>query len=160
MNSQTNQYEPCYSQCEKCNELGDINDNKCTECKDGYSLIQNKNNKINCYSICSHYFYFDQNNEYVCLSDDNYPTNYKLIYGKGKCIDNCVNDIIYNYIFEYKNVCYQTCPTYTQNTANNLCELKCEIFNKYYNYDQTDCIDNILEGFYLCNLFDHNYNIY
>lgn len=48
-----------------------------------------------------------------------------------KCINKCSEDDIYK--IEYKNKCYQFCPDET-----------------YYNYNLTECIDNIPEGFY-CN---------
>ena len=68
-------------------------------------------------------FFFNSNNEYICLEENICPSNYKLINGKGKCKDNCSNDNIYNYTFEYKNVCYQQCPENTTNSSNtNLCE--------------------------------------
>ena len=100
------QYEKCYDLCKKCEEKGDNNNNKCTECISGYSLIKNKNNIENCYPICGHYFYFDNNNEYKCQLENNCPSTYKLINEKGKCIDDCSNDNIYNYKYEYNNVCY------------------------------------------------------
>ena len=85
LNMLTYSYEPCYSSCKKCNELGDINENKCTSCIDGYSFIINNNNIENCYPICSHYIYFDENG-YHCTEDDNCPTGYKLIYSTNMCI--------------------------------------------------------------------------
>ena len=153
LNNQTKQYEPCYEKCNKCNELGDANNNKCIECKSEYSKIKNKNDIENCYDNCPNFFYFDNSNTYICLNEDKCPTGYKLIYEKKKCIDNCSNDNIYNYKYEYNNVCYQNCPTDSiPSTSNgNLCELKCENFGKYYNYNKTECILNYDEGYFCDN---------
>ena len=76
------------------------------------------------------------------------PANYKLINGKGKCIDDCSHDDIYNYIFEYKNVCYPECPGNTTTSNSNVCELKCQNYDYYYNIDKTECIDSIPTGYY------------
>ncbi|MBO6195110.1 MAG: hypothetical protein J6O56_02045, partial [Bacilli bacterium] len=150
LNTETNLYEPCYSSCKKCNELGDINENKCTSCIDGYSFIINNNNKENCYPNCSHYIYFDENG-YHCTEDDNCPTGYKLIYSKNRCIDNCINDNIYNYKYLYNNVCFEECPpnTHILNEEEKTCEANL-ICDFYYNYEQIDCLTDIPDGFY-CN---------
>ena len=55
------------------------------------------------------------------------------------------------YKYEYKNKCYDSCPKRTNVLQQNsfLCEdLNCSL---YYNYDETECLDNIPEGFYLNN---------
>ena len=65
-------------------------------------------------------------------------------------MNNCSNDIIYKY--EYNNSCYISCPNGTHNSLINhyLCEddLKCE---KYYNYNHTECLEEIPEGYYMNN---------
>jgi hypothetical protein len=67
-----------------------------------------------------------------------------LIEEKKRCIDDCSKDNIYRY--EYKNKCYIKCPPKTKN--NNYI---CEFFNcsLYYNYNQTDCINEIPGGYFL-----------
>ena len=56
------------------------------------------------------------------------------------------------YKFEYNNICYNSCPNGTHNSSYNnyICEndFICE---KYYNYNNTECIDEIPEGYYLNN---------
>ena len=155
LNNDRKQYEPCHSNCLKCFEEGNETENKCTECKEGFSLITNNNNITNCYSDCQYFYYFDANNIYQCTSDNNCPSGYKLINSTKKCIINCNNDYIYNYKYEYKDICYQSCPndTISSNTNNNLCELKCENYNKFYNYNKSACIEKIPNGFY-CNNTD------
>ena len=79
-------------------------------------------------------------------------TNYKnkLIIEENKCIYNCSKSRDNKY--EYNNICYKTCPNGTHNAPYNnfICQedLICE---NYYNYNHTECIDNIPEGFYLNN---------
>ena len=149
LNSATSKYEHCYPSCKKCTELGDINENKCTSCINGYSFIVNNDNKTNCYPNCSHYFYFDDN-RYNCTIDDNCPTGYKLINSTRRCINNCIDDHIYNYNYEYNNVCYKECPsdTHILDEINKKCEADL-ICNSYYNYEHTGCISEIPEGFYV-----------
>ena len=72
----------------------------------------------------------------------------QLIPEKYSCIYLCNNDDEYK--FEYKNVCYKSCPEGTHNSSEK--EFLCEedlICDNYYNYNQTDCIDKIPEGYYL-----------
>ena len=120
-----NYYKPCYSSCKTCNESGNIFNNKCTECYNNYYLVNS-----NCYKICEYYHYFDSSNIYQCTKDNKCPDNYKLIKQKNKCIDECNKDDYYK--FEYNNTCFSY--------------LICE---KYYNYNHTECLNEIPEGFYL-----------
>ena len=56
------------------------------------------------------------------------------------------------YIYEYNNKCYifDNCPNKTiSNITTFKCELNCDNYN-YYNYEKTDCLDSIPDGFY-CN---------
>ena len=129
LNSITGYYEQCYSTCKKCNELGIENNNKCTECINGYQFKTDFENDYNCYEICTKYYYFDSNKIYHCV--DQCPNNYcKLIESKNKCIDECSKDPIYKY--EIDNKCYDSCGT------------------KYFSFDQKECIDIIPDGYY-CN---------
>ena len=72
----------------------------------------------------------------------------KLIKTKFKCINNCSEDEIYKY--EYNNICYTSCPNGTHSLMynQNLCvkDLECE---KYFNYEQTECINEVPIGYYL-----------
>ena len=151
LNELTHLYESCYSKCQTCNQLGNDENNECIICKSEYSLIKNKNGIENCYRTCSNYYYFDTGNNYVCLSNNECPEGYKLIYSTNRCIDNCINDNIYNYNYEYNNVCYEECPrnTYISDEINKICEAEL-ICDFYYNYEHTGCISDIPEGFY-CN---------
>ena len=71
----------------------------------------------------------------------------KFIIEKTQYIDNCSNDDYYTY--EYNGVCYHSCPSKTHKSIYNdyLCEET--ICDNYYNYDLTDCLDNIPIGYFL-----------
>ena len=68
----------------------------------------------------------------------------KFILDIEMCVDNCYNETIYKY--EYNNICYKECPirTHLKNDSTYLCE-GCPY---YYNYEQTECIDQMPEGYY------------
>ena len=72
----------------------------------------------------------------------------KIIFDKKKCIDNCYNDNEYKY--EYNNICYKSCPngTHISNINNKTCVDDLYCFN-YYNYNHTDCLESVPEGYYL-----------
>ena len=72
----------------------------------------------------------------------------KYIIEKNECIDDCSKDK--NYSYEYNNTCYKSCPNRTHISPNNdyLCEDDLICAN-YYNYDKTECFNEIPEGFYL-----------
>jgi hypothetical protein len=80
----------------------------------------------------------------ICFSN----SNLKFIIDKNTCIDNCSKDNVYRY--EYENLCYSSCPNGTHNSfdIDYLCEKDLECDN-YYNYNHTECLDYILEGYYL-----------
>ena len=94
--------------------------------------------------ICQYYYYFDEEFNYYCTDNQTCPNKYntKLInYNNNikKCIDKCENDNVYNYKYEYKNICYEECP---KNTYS--------IENEFLCYDQKP------EGYYL-DLIDKKY---
>ena len=64
------------------------------------------------------------------------------------CIYNCENT---QYKKEYNRICYFDCPenTHTSPTNPHLCIDDCEKINKYYNYNQTSCINKIPQGFFV-----------
>ena len=118
------EYKNCFNKCKLCNELGDIYNHKCTDCFSGFTL-----NNTNCYEICDYYYYFDLDKIYHCSDNENCPSiaPFKII-DKKACIDNCFNDDTFKYYFN--NICYKSC-------------------SKYYNYEQTGCIEDIPDGYYL-----------
>ena len=85
-----------------------------------------------------------QNNNCPCYLN---PEN-KIIFENYKCLNNCNNDNFY--IYEYNNMCYSSCPNGTKIKSNHekVCEdIVCK--NNYYNYNQTQCIEEIPKGYYL-----------
>ena len=100
-------------------------------------------NKPNGNVIASLLTYPSKNNcSYFCIHRP-----HKIIYGTDICIDDC-ND---EYKYEYNNICHKTCPKRTtiQNRNGNICiDLNC---NYYYNYNQTGCISEIPDGYYINN---------
>ena len=70
---------------------------------------------------------------------------YKII-DKKSCIKNCSFDDTFK--LSHKYICVEQCPEKTKLSFDNICEdiLICE---KYYNYDQTECLEEIPNGFYL-----------
>ena len=118
-------FKKCYNSCKYCYGKGNETFNNCKECKDNFKFYTNPNNFINCYPICSNYYYFDELNNFTCTNDLKCPDEYnKLIFDKNKCIDECKNDDIYKY--EFNNKCFEKCPenTFTNDTNNYLCIYK------------------------------------
>ena len=137
-------YKKCYETCKNCNEKGDDMNNNCLECKSNYTFKYDFPNDTNCYLICNnnYFYYFDNELNYHCVENCPFEFN-KQIESKRRCIDECKNDNIYKY--EYENKCYEKCPPKTKND-NFLCILNCSF---YYNFNQTDCIEEIPEGYFL-----------
>ena len=114
----------CYKTCKRCESLGNNKEHFCKECYDGYTL-----NNTNCYKICDYHYYFDENFEYFCTNNEQCPEKKNKLYvDKNECVEKCIAE----YKFEFENKCYKSCP-----------------INSYYNYEQTNCISNVPEGFYL-----------
>ena len=125
LNTDTGYLEKCYSTCEKCSELGDANNNKCTQCISTHEFKTDFENDYNCYEKCNKYYYFDSGKIHHCVN--NCPNDYKyLIVSKNKCTNNCTNDDTFKYHF--KNICYESCPSNTNPSNDNIfiCEEKVE----------------------------------
>ena len=130
--NENNTYKPCYLSCKKCIKYGDEINNNCIECKDNYTFISFEND-TNCYEKCKYYYYIDLDNKYYCTLNKSCPNNYtKLINEKNKCINNCIIDK--KYIFEYNNICYESCPENTSVSLKNenICEEN-EFYENEYN---------------------------
>ena len=139
-------YKSCYSTCKSCNELGNITNNKCTECYIDYIKIEE-----NCYKKCNYYYFFDSSNEYHCTEDKICPDTYnKLIEDKNQCIDDCNKDNSYKFL--YKNKCYENCPSSTKITNNNTCEeILCSNEFPYIIIETGECSKNCSA----VNFFNH-----
>ena len=76
-----------------------------------------------------------------CSNDECFKNEYKLIINYRACIKEC--NIGYKYIYEYKNICFETCLEVSEYLYGN------SNYELYYNYDKTKCIDEIPDGYYL-----------
>ena len=87
---------------------------------------------------------FIKNCNDICFTDP----NHKLIKEKYICIDECKNDNTYRY--EFNKICYINCPegTHISSKNNYVCELEL-ICENYYNYEHTECLNEIPEGYFL-----------
>ena len=81
-------------------------------------------------------------------SDICFLSSKKIIYEEKKCVINCKETN--NYKYEYNNMCYKSCPngTHISHSNSHYCEddLICE---EFYNYNHTECLDYIPEGYFL-----------
>ena len=139
-----NIYKRCFKTCKNCNELGDNLNHKCIDCYSNYTL-----NNSNCYEICNYFYYFDKNKIYHCTEKDECPPDFpNKIIEKKTCVSNCSNDQIYKY--NYNRRCYETCPdkTIISKKYPHTCE-DILICPKYYNYEKTECLEIVPDGFYL-----------
>ena len=128
--------DKCYDSCKTCSTGGTATNHNCLTCKSEYSLkLKDNYDHENCYSSCSDYYYIDESNDFHCVTGG-CPTNYKLIYSTttNQCVRNCPSDQ-----YEYKDICYSTCPQDTTESPTNshLCELNCKYFDKYLIVGQT-----------------------
>ena len=148
LNISSKYYEKCYSTCKKCNEVGDENNNKCTECFSTHEFKNDFENDFNCYEKCNKYYYYDTSKKYYCVNEC--PLNYSLLQNS-RCVENCSD--FSDYKFEYEKKCYNKCPSLTHISKTNeyLCiaDLICPN-TTYYSYDLTECINTIPDGYY-CN---------
>ena len=114
-------YKECFNSCKTCDEPGNEIDNKCKECKQNYTFLNDSLNNMNCYKICENYYYFDDSDNYMCTENEICPDGYnKLIRDKNKCIDDCKNDDTFKY--DYNNTCVEICPSETfVDESNKLC---------------------------------------
>ena len=104
-------YIKCYYRCKTCKIKGNNITHNCLTCKSDYSIkINNNNNYTNCYPNCSYYYYFDENDNFICTNSSECPDEYnKLIPDKGQCIKDCNEDN--TYIYEFNNTCLNIYPT-------------------------------------------------
>ena len=134
-------YKKCYKTCKSCDEVGEIENHKCTECYNNSTK-----NDSNCYEKCDYFYYFDESKEHHCTQNENCPTNYpKKVREKKRCISKCIDDDEFK--LESNSICYQTCPEGTK-PEDNMCVgyLICPIL---YNYEHTACLEQVPDGYYI-----------
>ena len=136
INTQT--HKKCHQNCETCSE-GPIyfkdrleyEDTNCLTCINGYFKIENSNNCLDKNNLPLGYYFNEQNN-LITKCHNNCKT----------CSDSNTNDILFNCL-----ECDENRKFYEK--SKNC--LDCVLRNKYVNFMQTDCIDEIPEGYYLFN---------
>ena len=117
----------CFDNCQTCNERGlTLDDQKCTECKNGYYFIQNTSN---CFGEIPEGYYFNETKKVYIECYESCKTCTKQKEGNEHHCKICKD----NYLLYHTNC------------------LNCKYLNKYVNYFQTECIDIIPEGYYMNN---------
>ena len=117
----------CFENCDRCSSKGlSIDDQKCDTCKNGYYFVENTQN---CFGEPPEGYYFNRD---------------KKVYSK--CYDSCkacstINNGIYHNCLSCKN-------NFLLYRHSSNC-LDCKYRNKYVNYEQTDCIDSVPDGYYV-----------
>ena len=142
----------CFHSCQFCFEKGNETVNNCIKCNDGFIFLNEFINNTNCYNECTHYYYFNELNQYLCTENSVCPEQYsKLIPPYKKCIDECKKDRIYKY--DFKNICYEQCPNITNSTEDYIC-----LENEFSEKIPFKCTyDNPL--LILCSLINTNNNV-
>ena len=150
LETNSNIYKECYTNCKSCNGPGSETNNNCKECKNDFIFLDDSLAiKKNCYKKCKFYYYFGENNNYKCTETDSCPNNYKLILQKNKCIDECKNNKNSLDLFEFNNNCVEECPKNTKiDKETNKCLESCdETKFEYQNYCWIDCPDGTYKIF-------------
>ena len=62
-----------YERCQTCKIGGNNTNLNCLICQSNYPFPIKKNNYINCYEACNHYYYFDNNNSFHCTFNSKCP---------------------------------------------------------------------------------------
>ena len=113
-------YEKCYESCKKCFGYGDINNNNCSKCKEGYIFMPEIENSKNCIEECKYYYYYSLTGIYSCTENFFCPKEANLVIEDiKKCVFDCKNDKIY--IFQYNGECLKKCPENTYPNELNIC---------------------------------------
>ena len=117
---------PCYETCRYCNELGDINDHKCTACD--YNLVKKPGTKetaitFNCVTSCTYSYYYTESGQYKCTNTPICPPDRNIyIEEKQKCVSSCKEESPFIYL--YNGNCIEQCPPgYTPDEINNICKI-------------------------------------
>jgi len=116
----------CYENCKTCVTKGsDINNQECETCKENYYFIEGTKN---CVDNPPDGYYFDEDKKI-----------FTKCYEKCKKCSKMKNGNIHNCL-----ACYTNNLLYNSTNC-----LDCKFNNKFVNYEQTDCIDEVPSGFYV-----------
>ena len=86
-------YKKCHYSCKECEISGDYITHNCLICDENYLYAINKSGYLNCYENCSHYHYFDDDNNYYCTFNSTCPDNYPILISENR---ECVKNDIFN----------------------------------------------------------------
>ena len=171
---------PCYETCRYCNELGDINNHKCTQCD--YNLIKNPGTKssattFNCVTSCSYNYYYTESGQYKCTNTPVCPQDKNIyIEEKQKCVSSCKEEAPLIYLFNGN--CVKECPSgYKGDQINYLCIAnnieECSLGSKIETFDilySSSTLNSYAKGYkdeylsysknHITKIINPNYNIY
>jgi len=148
---------PCYETCRYCNELGDVNDHKCTACD--YNLVKKPGTRenaptFNCVTSCTYSYYYTESGQYKCTNTPICPPDRNIyIEEKQKCVSSCKEEAPFIYL--YNGNCVEKCPSgYDSDEINNLCKLirtdVCSFISKietFYTIYSANTIDSFAKGY-------------
>lgn len=153
LNTNSNEYRPCFTSCDTCSADGTSASNECLTCKTGYyPLIDNSKN---CFNTTPDTYFFDSSIQKYkncfascnsCISNgtsaNHICTNCKPNYYKVQNTNNCFlsSDVIPKYYFNSSDNLFKSCPSncdscsnsstcstcstgYAKNLNTNLCEI-------------------------------------
>ena len=116
----------CFVNCLTCNEKGtNVNDQKCSLCKDGYYFLDNTNN---CFGEIPEGYYFNETKKIYMKCFDSCKACSKMKEGNNHNCKVCKD----NYIMFQNTNCFN-----------------CKLENNYLNYEQTECVDKLPDGYYI-----------
>ena len=148
-NADLQAYEHCYESCETCFGYGDINNNNCSSCKEGFIFYPEIINTKNCIKKCKYYYYYSLTGIYLCTENYFCPNEAKYVI---EDLNKCVNDCKFekDYKFQYNGECLKSCPDYTHPNGFNICidddVKKCHFTKKILKIDGTYLNDNIINN--------------
>ena len=160
-------YYPCYFSCETCSSAytnPSKNNHFCYKCDANYSFpipMSNYPSYNNCYINCTYYYYFDEQDNYTCVNENQCPPDYQyLIEEKRQCVKSCSNTA---YPYEFRKKCYKNCPK-DESIIDTYHKYKCKAncpFEKPFEIVETQmCVSSctIMQRFYKLCVTNYNGN--
>ena len=136
-------FKPCYNSCKACIKSGTKEYHNCITCDINYEFNLSFGEYYNCYPKCDYYYYFDNDNNLICLNKTECPKEYiNLIEEKNQCIEECYKDSEFKYQFRKK--CYKVCPidiSYESESKNYFCEVICNKEKPFEIIEFQNCTD-------------------
>ena len=155
-------FRPCFYSCRNCESLGDSSNHLCTSCNSKYSYsypMENDGKYMNCYPDCVYNFYFDDNNNYICLNTSGCPSFARLlVYNTKQCVNSCSKS---KNIYEFNNTCYKNCPQDTKpfnDSTGSYCIISCPFDRPFEMVKKLICVDSctIMERYYKLCITNYN----